>query len=310
MNLIAADIGGTHSRFVWHTGSQSLQRGYENACFSDLNQVIDQFLRDLGDSDTQITHMVLGLPAPVDRPVIQLTNIDWQVDPEDLQRRFPVKALSLINDFQAAALGALHDKQAARLNPDAPVKRSGPAVVAGAGTGLGHAWFADISSDAMPWATEGGHADFAPQDRQQYELHAWLSERHKGHVSLERVLSGAGLAALYEFLGGTSASAAEVQELARKNDATAVEAIHCFVRIFGAHVGNVALQFNPVAGIHLCGGVVAHLADWFGQSFLSAVADKGRMRPHVESIPLFLHQRHDIGLQGALYIAKGKVELT
>ena len=86
-------------------------------------------------------------------------------------------------------------------------------------------------------------------------------------------------------------------------EAAAVAAVRLFVRIFGAHAGNLALLFNPAAGIHLCGGVVAHLADWFGDEFLDSYTDKGRMRRQVECIPVYLHDRGDIGMQGAIKIA-------
>ena len=36
-----------------------------------------------------------------------------------------------------------------------------------------------------------------------------------------------------------------------------------FVDVFAGYAGNLALAFNPGAGIYLCGGLTAHLADWF-----------------------------------------------
>jgi len=303
MNAVAADIGGTHSRLAWlHDGSPSV-REYRNADFSDLYQVIQRFLDEEAKSAVKIRRMVLALPGPVEQRPVRLTNIDWQLDPLRLQQQFPILDLVLVNDFQAAAVGAIRAKPARRLNPQAPSATSGAAVVAGAGTGLGQAWFADVARAELPHATEGGHADFAPQGAQQRELQAWLEKRHTGHVSCERLLSGDGLAAIHEFLGGAPVDAAAVEQAARAGDHTAVDAVKLFVRIFGAHAGNLALLFNPRAGIHLCGGVVAHLADWFGDDFIDSYSNKGRMRHKVECIPVYLHDRADIGMQGAIQIA-------
>ena len=303
MNRVAADIGGTNSRFAWLGDGETTVREYRNADFSDLCQVIARFLDEEGKPTVKIERMVLALPAPVEQRPVRLTNIDWRVDPQSLQQKFPIQELSLVNDFQAAAVGAINASSPRRLNPAAPHASAGPAVVAGAGTGLGQAWFADISRDELPRATEGGHADFAPQGAQQRELQAWLEQRHGGHVSCERLLSGGGLAAIHEFLGGAALDAAAVEQGARAGDATAVEAVQMFVSIFGAHAGNLALLFNPAAGIHLCGGVVAHLAGWFGAGFLESYFNKGRMRHKVEGIPVYLHDRADIGMQGAIQIA-------
>jgi len=303
MIVLAGDIGGTHSRLALQGDSKNIQCEYRNAEFSDLYQVIEQFLDESGLGETNIKRMVLGLPAPVGLGTVNLTNIDWQVDAEQLRQRFPVQNVLLVNDFQAAAVGGLSGTPARQLNPDAQARTSGPAVVTGAGTGLGHAWVGDISSPALPWATEGGHVDFAPQDDQQYQLHAWLARRLRGHVSMERLLSGPGLETIFEFLNGTRIAAADITLRANEGDSGATTTIDLFMRLFGSHVGNLALLFNPVAGIHLCGGVVRHLNTWFGQQFLHAFRDKGRMQSRVEPIPLYLHDRGDIGLQGALQIA-------
>lgn len=120
---------------------------------------------------------------------------------------------------------------------------------------------------------------------------------------MERLLSGPGLETLFEFMNGARVAAADISRLAEDNDPAATATIDLFVRLFGSHAGNLALLFNPVAGIHLCGGVVGHLSKWFGQQFLNAFRDKGRMQSRIESIPLYLHDRGDIGLQGALKIA-------
>ena len=47
--------------------------------------------------------------------------------------------------------------------------------------------------------SEGGHADFAPQDDLEDALLVWLRAKF-GHVSYERVLSGPGLVNIYHFL--------------------------------------------------------------------------------------------------------------
>ena len=49
-----------------------------------------------------------------------------------------------------------------------------------------------------PFASEGGHASFAPNDSIGDELLMFL-RRERGHVSWERVLSGMGMKNLYRF---------------------------------------------------------------------------------------------------------------
>lgn len=307
MSVMAADIGGTHSRLVWLDDHRMTSRHYRNVDFSDFYQVIDRFRQEAGWNAARMNRMVLALPAPVDTDPVKLTNIDWEVDRQILKQRFPSSNCFLINDFQAAAVGAIHVEDQILLNPGAEIANTGPAVVTGAGTGLGLSWFADIATATLPQATEGGHMDFAPFDQQQRDLHAWLQKRY-GHVSYERLLSGSGLGAIHAFMQQQDRPQIEAQAIhaaALQNDTAALGAIDLFVRIFGAYVGNLALAFNPKAGIYLCGGVVGHLAQWFGEGFREAYLEKGRMRHAVARIPVYLLTQPDVGLQGAIKIAKG-----
>lgn len=306
MMLLAADIGGTYSRLAWRVADDSgdwVEQRFENAAFAGLEAVIDRGLESLRAPSHGISRMVLALPGPVQHDPVRLTNIDWSVSRESLRERYGAERVEIVNDFQAAAIGAVTAPagQLKVLNA-ASGDTKGPVVVTGAGTGLGMAWFAGPPDGRPPHATEGGHLDFAPNDRQQVALYSHLAERY-GHVSYERILSGDGLLGLYRWLAGSAAAAddpAGVTARAAAGEDAAVEAVRLFVRVFGAYAGNLALAFNPAGGIYLCGGLNAHLAHWFEPAaFGAAFKAKGRMRELVEEIPVALVTRGDIGLAGA-----------
>ena len=186
MMYLAADIGGTYSRFALSgDGGSDEQRVqvFDNADFDGLESMIARALDVPGFAGQPIDRMVLALPGPVHDDPVQLTNIDWQLHRKALLERFRVAELKVVNDFQAAALGAVVDAPETTrvLNPAA--RQAGPMVVAGAGTGLGMAWFPDSRDRTMPQATEGGHLDFAPVNDEQVALYRWLADRY-GHVSV------------------------------------------------------------------------------------------------------------------------------
>lgn len=314
MMSLAADIGGTYSRLAWFgdgLGGRGVEQVYQNAEFASLEAVIEHGLEALGRAGQPVAEMVLALPGPVQRDPIELTNIHWQLHRERLSARFRVTKLAIVNDFQAAALGAINEpyEHLKVLNPVAP--DDGPIVVAGAGTGLGMAWLANRDQHELPQATEGGHMDFAPNGADQLALYQALAGRF-GHVSYERLLSGDGLLDTYRHIAGDSARAgtpADIATLADRSDHAAVDAIRRFVAVFAAYAGNLALAFNPVGGIYLCGGLSAHLADWFDPTaFMMAFADKGRMADVVRHVPVYLVTRHNIGLAGAVRIARTRME--
>jgi len=129
----------------------------------------------------------------------RITNLPWELDERTLAKALQVPHAKLLNDLEAAAYGMLHldPTDLCLLQPG--VKRTGNIAVIAAGTGLGEAMLYWDGSRHHPIASEGGHADFAPQTDLEAELLAYL-QKEFGHVSYERVLSGPGLFNIYRFL--------------------------------------------------------------------------------------------------------------
>ncbi len=205
-SVIAGDIGGTKSRLQWTAQAAGrplrilFERWYDSAQFADAVLLLRQFMADAGREGAVPDLLCLALPGPVESRHVVLTNLDWVVDAEALGRDLAISDVRFINDFQAAAAGVatLHKTDYQVINPGL-IRLGATRVITGAGTGLGVAWMqADHQGDYQTFASEGGHIDFAPINAQQCNALHWLQQRHR-HVSWERVLSGAGLAALYEF---------------------------------------------------------------------------------------------------------------
>jgi glucokinase len=93
----------------------------------------------------------------------------------------------------------LHADEVVTLNQGTPpVQKQAIALIA-AGTGLGESILFWDGTRYKPLPSEGGHADFAPNSDHEIELLRYIRSQYL-HVSYERVLSGPGLHAIYEFL--------------------------------------------------------------------------------------------------------------
>jgi glucokinase len=298
--IIGGDIGGTKTllRCVDSGGATVLEDRYDSGAWVTFDALLADFMARLGKPVDAACFAVAG---PVWGGRAEVTNLSWTIAVAAL----PIPRVALINDFQAVALGVPHLGEDELLALQAGQRdRSQPMAVIGAGTGLGEALI--VNGQAV--MTEGGHGDFAPQDEEQTVLFLELHRRY-GHVSWERVVSGMGLVNIFTFLGGGEIDPAEIAAKADAGDARATRAFEIFVDAYGAEAGNMALRVLARGGVFLAGGIAAKNAGRFTDGrFLEAFLRKGRFRPLMETIPVDLIIREDVGLVGALVTARRLLE--
>ena len=112
-----------------------------------------------------------GIAGPVQGRVVQTTNLPWWIDADALQRQFGFTHCDLLNDLEATACGlpALGADDLLTLQEGGDAACGNVAVIA-AGTGLGEAGLYWDGRQHQPFATEGGHASFAPSNTQEFAL--------------------------------------------------------------------------------------------------------------------------------------------
>jgi len=197
---LVADVGGTNIRLALADGPGRPPRdvrAYKDEHYPDIGAVIAAYLAAVGEAPRAACIAVAG---PVVGQVIQLTNRGWQIDIAALRQRFALARLLVINDFEALAL-ALPSLDAGMLAPIGGGRaQDGKALaVLGPGTGLGVAGLMPVAKRWVPIPGEGGHVNFAADDAREIEILRVLRQRFE-RVSAERVLSGPGLANLFEAL--------------------------------------------------------------------------------------------------------------
>ncbi len=318
---MAADVGGTHARVQLAEIADGIpqtvhERHYRSAAHADLASILQDFLESTG---ARPRHACIAVAGPVSRAAdgqrARVTNLPWTLDSRALAAQLGIDTLQIINDFEAVGYGiaALRPADLVTLQAGEP-QAGAPRAALGAGTGLGQALLMPCAGRYDVIATEGGHADFAPQTDLQMALLRHLTAHH-GHVSYERLLSGAGLVHLYEFLHhertGTAApapagdpAAAVSQAALAGTDPIAVEALQEFVRIYGAQAGNLALACLPFGGLFIAGGIAPKILPLLQDGgFVQAFNAKGRMEPLLQRIPVHIVAHAAPGLLGAALCA-------
>jgi glucokinase len=321
--FLAGDIGGTKTNLAIYAYESDRLRLIKSASFASrehlsLAEIVRLFL---GAGHENIRQACFGVAGPVQGGIVQVTNLPWVVNAALLQAELGLQKVDLLNDLEANAYGifTLDPHELRPLNPSARVNQVGHRALIAAGTGLGEAGLMWDGVAHRPFASEGGHASFAPNDPIGDELLAFLRQE-RGHVSWERVLSGLGMTNLYRFFRQRSGApepawlteqlrtgdlGAVVTQAGLKNlDPVCVDVLDCFTRNYGAEAGNLALKLLALGGVYIGGGIAPKiLSKMESPLFLDAFCHKGRMSPLLQSIPVYVILNDKTALQGAAWFA-------
>jgi phosphoribosylformylglycinamidine synthase len=315
--ILAGDIGGTKVTLgVFDLDVKRprlrIAEGYASRNFPDFESILDRFLSDHAMRPDCACFAVAG---PVLAGKCHTTNLPWVIEEKRLCNILGLDKVWLINDLAATALAVPLLKSSELVTLNKGIRRKGTIGVIAAGTGLGEALLFWDGDSYHPISTEGGHAGFAPTNLLEAEL--WRHVRkERGHVSVERLLSGPGLVRIYEFLRANeqepeaveaeqtpnNEKPAVIAELAMKGKNTLCEkALDLFVSIYGAEAGNLALRGMTTGGIYLAGGIAPKILKWIEKGrFMNAFSDKGRFSALLSQIPVKVILNKETALLGAV----------
>ena len=304
---LVADIGGTNARLA--VADLATLRVSDAASFRcaespSLQAVVASYLDGRGERPTAAA---VAVAAPVVGDTVRLTNSPWSIVHDELRAAIGVETLLLLNDFEALAhvlphLGAADLHQ---IGGGAPAERATKAVL-GPGTGLGVAGLAWSPAGWQALPSEGGHAAFAVEDATEFAmLERLLTGRER--LSVERVVSGPGLADVYRVLAelqGRPAPPLQAAEVVRRavagDDPVAREALDRFATWLGRFAGDAALFFGARGGVYIGGGIAPRMVDVLAAGrFRRAFEAKGRMKAYLAPIPVYVILAADAALKGA-----------
>jgi glucokinase len=321
--ILAGDIGGTNTRLAFFEveGDRLVQGAtevYSSREHHGLEEIVQRFVAIHRENPSAAC---FGVACAAADGICRTPNLPWVVDARVLAADLGIEKVGLINDLEANAHGIsmLEKDDLCVLCPGQP-NRGGNAALISAGTGLGEAGLHWEGDCYQPFASEGGHTDFAPRNALEIELLEYLLETHE-RVSYERVLSGPGLVGIYEFLLATGRGQEPswlATEISSHDPAAAISkagldgradictlALDTFVSIYGAEAGNLALKMLATGGVFLGGGIAPKILGKLKEPiFREAFLAKGRMRPLLESVPVQVIVNERTALLGAARVAQ------
>jgi glucokinase len=304
--ILLADIGGTNARFALLRdeicGPIEHIRVAEH---STAKHAIAAFLGRQA-SGVPVDTAILAVAGVIDHEHCEIINSGWILDAAELRTAFDLRAVHLLNDFEALAWSVPHLKptdlfelRRGRAVANAPVLLIGP------GTGFGASCLLSPEDGGRIIASEAAHSTL-PAASPLEDAVIDLLRRRFGHASVERALSGPGLQNLYEALAairGTETpapDAAAITTAALEGRCELCRAtLDMFCALLGEVAGNLALTFCARGGVYIGGGIVTHFPEYLARSgFGTRFSAKGRFHDYLRNIPVRVITRPDATFAG------------
>lgn len=323
--ILAGDIGGTKTILaIFDENSFKLivSQEFKSRDYESFENILNIFKEKY--SEYKLNKACFGIAGPIIEQRCKTTNLPWDIKQSDIQEYLGIKSVKLLNDLEATAYGMLYlnENEFVDLNKYKRETKGNIAVIA-AGTGLGEAILYFDGKDYFPIATEGGHCDFAPITSQQDELLKWSRDRFKGHVSVERIVSGMGISTIYDFLVDTNfAPQADFMSSLTKNDDKSAmiskgalefndklckETMKLFCEIYAQEAANLALKSMSVGGILIGGGIAPKILPLLkSELFINTFFSKGRFEELLRGMKVRVSLNDKTALIGSARYAMDK----
>ncbi len=318
--ILAGDIGATKTNLALFERASFPKKAlrelkYKNREFGGITDIVASFLSKGREKPTLAC---FGVAGPIRDNRVRMTNLDWLIDGRQLARELTMEEIVLVNDLVATAKGAplLGEDELFQINGGKKDPKGNMAVIA-PGTGLGKAFLVRRNKHLLPVASEGGHVDFAPRNRQQLALLDFLWQREE-HVSVEKVCSGIGLVNIHDFFTSsldaedpavTSTAPDERTPIIVQTALTALQAgnsshislrtVALFWEILAAEAANLALDVLATGGIYIGGGLCPRMLSVCVKDRFMDIFVRGVYREMLSDIPVYIILNPKTALLGA-----------
>lgn len=304
--ILAADIGGTNSRFAsFSMYGQTISHDRSIWLSTSAANNFEHLLDLLASSNFELQPhkadaIVFGVAGPVlDGVKCNPPNIPWEIDLSRLPKKRCAKHTLLINDFTAQGYACFTPayEDALEILEGTPVTTC-PIAIIGAGTGLGKSLLVpDGRGTYVTVPSEGGHGAFPFTTKAEAEYADFVRTKTGAHkVTGDLVVSGSGLEHLYEFHTGEALPAQKV--VAHFKDHPVV--LEWFAGFYGRICQNFVLDTLALGGLYIAGGIAAGNPNILQhQAFETAFRDCKQYSSMLKNIPIKLNTNEEAGLWGA-----------
>lgn len=322
ISLVAANVKQNKTRIAFYTmaaGQLNLkyQNEYSTPEYGLFSEIFNQFLKD--SQQEQPERIVVAVPGPVIDNKCSTDNLPFDLDVNIIREKTGVREVFLINDLEATAYGlAGVEEEDFSIIHEVKTKNKGNVAILAPGRGLGEAGLFWDGACLRPFATEGGHSEFAPRADHELDLYQFLKAIY-GIVSWESVLSNEGMFNLFRFIRDVRrqevpmALTEKINNTPRRHEVI-IEAglsgenracklaIETFVELVAREASNLVLKLKATGGLIITGSLANQLEHLLRQpQFYETFTISDKMENVLNTTPIYLLKNKNTTLLGAAY---------
>lgn len=307
--ILAADIGGTNSRFAHFKSDQNGTltlvgtKWLPTTEADTFAQLLEQLrLSDFTLASEKADITVIAVAGPVEQGTFCAPPyISWDIDLTRKEDKKSLQQAYLINDFVAQAYACRSPAgESARPILPGEIIADGTIGVLGAGTALGKATLVPLPGNKfLAQPSEGGHAYFPFISPREFSFQKFYQEKSgQEHITGNLVVSGRGLRYTHWFLSGEEL---EPQEVTARFTPES-ETLAWSAKFYGRICRDYALEVLTLGGLYIAGGVAARNPEILThENFRIEFLNSPTMGHLLAKIPVFLIENQDSGLWGAAF---------
>ncbi|MDC3047082.1 glucokinase [Prochlorococcus sp. AH-736-A21] len=339
MNFLACDLGGTKvllgifERVINDDSPKLLfKKKYVSSDWDSFELILEDFLQNECKDINLPSSACFAVAGPLSNNNAKIMNLSWNISGNKLKNKFKFEKCELINDFAVQIYGIpfLKKNQYSTIQNGSHSEGTNNDLhaIVGAGTGLGIARGLISGNKVKVLASEGGHVEYSPKSKLEWELKIWLKNYLKiERISCERIISGVGFSRIAEWrLSKPDAQNHPLQEylkkikiydtarkelpekickLSKEGDQIMMEVERIWLGAYASLLGDVALQELCFGGLWISGGTASkHFKNFKSDLFLKQFFDKGRLKDILKTIPMKVILDEEFGLFSAACRAK------
>ena len=266
--ILLADVGGTKTELSILNKENleivDVEIKYTSS-FEKISDMILEYIQEIHSRDYVFPTIGLFAVAGNVREGLNLTNLSFEMDIENLKEKTPIVEVEVLNDLEAATYHLRDVKEKEVMNILDGNNDYGNKTLIAIGTGLGVAFDLETDNERKVMASEAGHTLFQPVTEEDIELLEFFqSELNKENINWEDIISGKGIERIYRYAVNYEEGFAEnpysldVEHISNSkiSNNAANKTFRIFYRLLGRFARMQVLENLVYGGVFLSGGVV------------------------------------------------------